>query len=57
MLAVGNTTLATTLNGSPVESLAVAAFATGIGLAGLFSWRWFLASASAERLADVQISE
>jgi predicted membrane-bound spermidine synthase len=56
-LGLGNATLAATLNGPSLESLAIAAFATSIGLAGVLSWRWLLSRAPAQQPADVQTLE
>lgn len=57
MVGLGNVTLATTFSGSTVDNLVFATLAASVGLAGLFSWRWLLSSASTQQLADVQIFE
>ncbi len=57
MLGLGNVTLATTFSGSIVDNLVFATLTTSVGLAGLFSWRWLLSSASTQQLAHVRISE
>jgi hypothetical protein len=56
-LGLGSATLAATLNGPTLESLAIAAFVTSVGLAGVLSWRWLLTRASAQQPAGVLILE